>query len=131
MLSTEHFLNGQPSSTLLVYFSGILGFSTDCRRFQLARQYYTKLSAMIYMQHILFLEQALPLRGYQFIGIPRRQEVRAFECLDEVRAKYMVLGSHKTAGRQLQEVIAFAAYSSITNCRVPLIVEYPYPIVAG
>ncbi|KAH7231266.1 uncharacterized protein BKA55DRAFT_654006 [Fusarium redolens] len=93
MLNTEPFLNGQPSSTLLVYFSGILGFSTDCRRFQLARQYCTKLSAMIYMQRILFLEQALPLRGYQFIGIPRRQEVGAFECLDEVRAKYMVLGS--------------------------------------
>jgi hypothetical protein len=93
MLSTEPFLNGQPSSTLLIYFSGILGFSTDCQRFQLARQYCTKLSAMIYVQRILFLEQALPLRGYQLIGIPQRQEARAFECLDEVRAKYMVLGS--------------------------------------
>ncbi|EXM15419.1 hypothetical protein FOTG_16213 [Fusarium oxysporum f. sp. vasinfectum 25433] len=93
MLSTEPFLNGQPSSTLLIYFSGILGFSTDCQRFQLARQYCTKPSAMIYVQRILFLEQALPLRGYQLIGIPQRQEARAFECLDEVRAKYMVLGS--------------------------------------
>ncbi|KAL9564019.1 hypothetical protein ACKAV7_011879 [Fusarium commune] len=93
MLSTEPFLNGQPSSTLLIYFSGILGFSANCQRFQLTRQYCTKLSAMIYMQHILFLEQALPLCGYQFIGIPQRQEARAFECLDEVRAKYMVLGS--------------------------------------
>ncbi|KAH7261579.1 hypothetical protein BKA59DRAFT_488953 [Fusarium tricinctum] len=93
MLSTEPFLNGQPSSTLLIYFSGILGFSADCQRFQLARQYCTKLSAMIYVQRILFLEQALPLRGYQSIGIPQRQEARAFECLDEVRAKYMVLGS--------------------------------------
>jgi hypothetical protein len=36
MLSTESFLNGQPSSTLLIYFSGILGFSADCQRFQLA-----------------------------------------------------------------------------------------------
>ncbi|GKU22646.1 unnamed protein product [Fusarium langsethiae] len=93
MLSTEPFLNGQPSSTLLIYFSGILGFSADCQRFQFARQYCTKLSAMIYIQRVLFLEQALPLRGYQSIGIPQRQEARAFECLDEVRAKYMVLGS--------------------------------------
>ncbi|KAI8406504.1 hypothetical protein FOFC_13974 [Fusarium oxysporum] len=87
MLSTEPFLNGQPSSTLLVYFSGILGFSADCQKFQLARQYCSKLSAMIYIQRILFLEQALPLRGYQFIGIPQRPEVRHFEYFDEVRAK--------------------------------------------
>ncbi|KAH7471852.1 hypothetical protein FOMA001_g12951 [Fusarium oxysporum f. sp. matthiolae] len=93
MLSTERFLNGQPSSTLLIYFSGILGFSADCQKFQLARQYCSKLSAMIYIQRILFLEQALPLRGYQFIGIPQRPEARHFECFDEVRAKYMVLGS--------------------------------------
>jgi hypothetical protein len=92
-LSTDPFLNGQPSSTLLIYFSGILGFSADCQRFQLARQYCTKLSAMIYIQRILFLEQALPLRGYQFIGIPQRQEADAFDDLDKVRAKYMVLGS--------------------------------------
>jgi hypothetical protein len=93
MLSTEPFLNGQPSSTLLIYFSGILGFSADCQKFQLARRYCSKLSAMIYIQRILFLEQALPLRGYQFIGIPQRPEARHFECFDEVRAKYMVLGS--------------------------------------
>ncbi|KAH7142264.1 hypothetical protein DER46DRAFT_640284 [Fusarium sp. MPI-SDFR-AT-0072] len=78
MLSTEPFLNGQPSSTLLIYFSGILGFSAD---------------SMIYIQRIIFLEQALPLRGYQFIGILQRPEARHFECFDEVRAKYMVLGS--------------------------------------
>lgn len=34
-LSAEPFLNGQPSSTLLIYFSGILGFSADCQKFQL------------------------------------------------------------------------------------------------
>ncbi|KAH7154784.1 hypothetical protein DER46DRAFT_688925 [Fusarium sp. MPI-SDFR-AT-0072] len=93
MLSTESFLNGQPSSTLLIYFSGILGFSAECQKFQLARQYCSKLSAMIYIQRILFLEQALPLRRYRFIGIPQRPEAGQFECFDKVRAKYMVLGS--------------------------------------
>ncbi|KAF5709077.1 hypothetical protein FMUND_10260 [Fusarium mundagurra] len=33
MLSTESYLDGQPSSTLIIYFSGILGFSSDCQRF--------------------------------------------------------------------------------------------------
>ncbi|KAI3565868.1 hypothetical protein IWW34DRAFT_812633 [Fusarium oxysporum f. sp. albedinis] len=77
---TESFLNGQPSSTLLIYFSGILGFSADCQRFQLARQYCSKLSAMIYIQRILFLERALPLRRHSFIGIAQRPEARHFEC---------------------------------------------------
>ncbi|RFN54792.1 hypothetical protein FIE12Z_930 [Fusarium flagelliforme] len=92
-LNTESYLNGQPSSTLLIYFSGILGLSSDCQRFQLARQYCSKLSAMIYIQRILFLERALPLREYKSIGIPQRPDVGQFECFDQVRAKYMVLGS--------------------------------------
>ncbi|KAH7227219.1 uncharacterized protein BKA55DRAFT_599224 [Fusarium redolens] len=58
MLSTEPFLDGQLSSMLLIYFSGILGFSADCQKFQLARQYCSKLSAMMH-----------------------------FECFDKVRAK--------------------------------------------
>jgi hypothetical protein len=29
---------------------------------------------MIYMQRMLFLEQALPLREYQSIGIPQRPD---------------------------------------------------------
>jgi hypothetical protein len=92
-LSTESYLDGQPSSTLLMYFSGILGFSSDCQRFQLARQYCSKLSAMIYIQRILFLERALPLREYTSIGIPQRPDAGQFECFNQVRAKYMVLGS--------------------------------------
>lgn len=92
-LSTESFLGGQPSSTLLIYFSGILGFSADGQRFQLARQYCSKLPAMIYVQRILFLEQALPLHGYGVLGLPQRPEAGQFEHFDEVRTKYMILGS--------------------------------------
>ncbi|KAH6977643.1 hypothetical protein EDB80DRAFT_738181 [Ilyonectria destructans] len=33
-LTTEKFHKGQPSSTLLVYFSGIIGFSADRQYFQ-------------------------------------------------------------------------------------------------
>ncbi|RKK67491.1 hypothetical protein BFJ69_g14459 [Fusarium oxysporum] len=32
-LYTETFVDGQPSSMLLVYFSGVLGFSADCHKF--------------------------------------------------------------------------------------------------
>lgn len=36
--STEEFVNSQPSSSLLVYFSGILGFSIDARSFLPAKK---------------------------------------------------------------------------------------------
>ncbi|KAH8799328.1 hypothetical protein F5884DRAFT_811482 [Xylogone sp. PMI_703] len=36
---TEEFVDGRPSSTLLVYFSGILGFSADTQSFVSARKY--------------------------------------------------------------------------------------------
>ncbi len=58
--STEEFVDGQPSSSLLVYFSGILGFSADARSFLLAKRYTPYLSGFIYVQQLLFLEYALP-----------------------------------------------------------------------
>jgi hypothetical protein len=59
--STEEFVDSQPSSSLLVYFSGILGFSPDARSFLPAKRYTPHLSALVYIQRLLFLEYALPL----------------------------------------------------------------------
>jgi hypothetical protein len=70
--STEEFVDSQPSSSLLVYFSGILGFSPDSRSLLPAKKYTPHLSAIIYIQRLLFLEYALPLRPYPYLGIPRR-----------------------------------------------------------
>ncbi|KAK2684922.1 hypothetical protein QWA68_016528 [Fusarium oxysporum] len=92
-LCTETFIAGQPGSTLLVYFSGILGFSKDCQHFLLARQYCPQLSGLIYMQRLLLLERALPLRPYPTIGIPQRPHTQQLERLNEIRADHMVLGS--------------------------------------
>ncbi|KAJ3454446.1 hypothetical protein MRS44_018340 [Fusarium solani] len=92
-LSTERFLDGDPGSTLLVYFSGVLGFSTDCRQFRLARQYCPYLSGLIYVQRLLFLEYALPLCPYPSLGIRQRPSTQQLECLNKVRQEYMVAGS--------------------------------------
>jgi hypothetical protein len=62
--STDKFTNGQPSSTLLVYYSGVLGFSSDARDFLPAKRYTPYLSRLIYIRRLLFLEYALPLRPY-------------------------------------------------------------------
>ncbi|KAH7205327.1 hypothetical protein BKA60DRAFT_579418 [Fusarium oxysporum] len=61
---TEEVMDGRPDSTLLVYYSGVLGFSADLTGFLLARSYISNLAVLIYIQRLLFLEYTLPTQGY-------------------------------------------------------------------
>jgi len=67
--STEKFVNSQPSSNVLVYFSGILGFSPDARSFLPAKKYTPHLSAPIYIQRLLIktMPWALPHLAQQLL----------------------------------------------------------------
>ena len=103
--STEDLIEGQPSSSLLVYYSGILGFSSDGANF-LAKRYTPYLSGLVYIQRLLFLEHALPYRAYPFLGIHRRTRLQQHEQLDEVRQKYMLTGS-PSALEELQSLRHF------------------------
>jgi TATA-binding protein-associated factor Taf7 len=47
--STEEFMDSQPSSSLLVYFSRVLGFSPDSRNFSPAKRFALCLSGLIYI----------------------------------------------------------------------------------
>ncbi|KAL6789470.1 hypothetical protein GGI42DRAFT_367014 [Trichoderma sp. SZMC 28013] len=82
-LCNERPIDSQPSSLLLVYFSGILGFSTSSKTFLPARSFTPYLSGLIYTQRLLFLEQALPLRAYLTLGIDCRPRTRQLERLQE------------------------------------------------
>ncbi|KAH7029932.1 uncharacterized protein B0I36DRAFT_412480 [Microdochium trichocladiopsis] len=93
MFCMQSFSDGDPSSALLIYFSGILGISPDCRGFRTAKLYTPHLSALIYIQRLLFLEYSLPLEAYNHIGIPRRPRFHQHERLDTVRQKYMLASS--------------------------------------
>ncbi len=75
--STEELVDSQPSSSLLVYFSGILGFTADAHGFLPAKGFTPHLSALIYIQRLLFLEYALPLRPHPYLGIPQRSRFRS------------------------------------------------------
>ncbi|RFN46146.1 hypothetical protein FIE12Z_9605 [Fusarium flagelliforme] len=120
-LCTETFIAGQPGSTLLVYFSGILGFSKDCQHFLLARQYCPQLSGLIYMQRLLLLERALPLRPYNTIGIPQRPHTQQLERLNEIRAEHMVLGSQSP----LAELVSLRNFGrTIARTEPPSILFY-------
>jgi len=57
---TEEYLNSRSSSTMLVYFSGILGFSPLGSTFKRPQRYTPKLSALIYSICLCLLELALP-----------------------------------------------------------------------
>lgn len=93
IFSTEEFLNAQPSSSLLVYFSGVLGFSLEGNNFLPAKLFTSYLSGLIYIQRLLFLEFALPFRPYHYLEIPHRPRLRQFDKLDSVRKKYMIVGA--------------------------------------
>jgi hypothetical protein len=91
--STEQFLDGEPSSSILVFFSGILGFSSDTKNFLPTKNYTPYLSGLIYVQRLLFLEYALPRRAYPYIGILQCPRLRQYERMDAIRQQYMVTGS--------------------------------------
>jgi hypothetical protein len=83
-LITDRFSHGRPQTSLLVYFSGVLGFSGRTEGFQPARNFTPILSRLIYMQRLLFLEYALPAHAYSHLGIARRSKERALDRLDPV-----------------------------------------------
>ncbi|KJZ69022.1 hypothetical protein HIM_11581 [Hirsutella minnesotensis 3608] len=92
-LATQPFLDGQPSSTVLVYFSGILGLNTLSNTFATAREYTPHLSGLIYTLRLLFLEYALPLRAYPLLKVQQRPRKRQLDRLQRVRRRHTVLGS--------------------------------------
>ncbi|KAH8591171.1 hypothetical protein B0O99DRAFT_719407, partial [Bisporella sp. PMI_857] len=89
---TEEFADGQPSSSLLVYYSGVLGCTEDGSTFRRPKDYTPHLSALIYVQRLLLLEIALPHRAYEYVGLPRRSQHGQLERLNEIRLECMVFG---------------------------------------
>ncbi|KJK73483.1 hypothetical protein H634G_11276 [Metarhizium anisopliae BRIP 53293] len=95
-LCKEHPIDSHPSSMILHFFSGILGFSKSLDAFLPARSFTSHLSALIYIQRLLFLEYALPLRAYPSLGIKRRPRTQQLDRLNPIRKSYMVIGSESS-----------------------------------
>ncbi|WAO94382.1 Hypothetical protein NCS54_01196300 [Fusarium falciforme] len=108
-LCTERLKDGQPSSTVLVYFSGILAFSEATNSFHNARSYTPYLSGLIYIQRLLFLERALPLRPYALLRIERRPRFKQLERFKQVHRRHMVMGSQST----FEEFVSLRAYGCV------------------
>ncbi|KAK6703754.1 hypothetical protein SNK04_013689 [Fusarium graminearum] len=86
-LATQPVVNGQPQTTVLVYFSGILGFSSSSggSAFLSARSYTSNLSGLIYILRLVFLEYALPLQSYPTLNIEQRPRIGQLERLQSIR----------------------------------------------
>lgn len=59
-LATEENIDGTPASTLLVYFSSVLGISNDNMTFEQPSNYTPELSGLIHCGRLIFLESLLP-----------------------------------------------------------------------
>lgn len=108
-LCTEPLTVGQPSSTMLIYYSGVLGFSPSSRAFLSAKSYTPYLSGLIYIQRLLFLELALPLRAYPSLKISCRPRYEQLKRLESIRTRYMVVGSQSP----LEEMISLRNYGRV------------------
>jgi hypothetical protein len=97
----EEFIDGDPGSSLLVYFSGALGIREDGLTFRRAKEFTPIVAGLIYVQRLLFLEYALPHRNYVHVGYERRPKRNHLERLNLVRLRYMVLGSMSPLGEFL------------------------------
>ena len=76
----------------MVFFSGILGFSKDQKRFLTARAFASYLSALVYNLRLFCMEKALPLRPYRLLGIKKRPRTNQLERFYKVRKALTIQG---------------------------------------
>lgn len=67
-LCQETYVDSYSNSTLLVYFSGVIGFSASGFAFERPCNYTPKPSGLIYCIRLCMLEAALPLFAHSTIG---------------------------------------------------------------
>ncbi|KIW21953.1 uncharacterized protein PV07_12646 [Cladophialophora immunda] len=101
LLCRDEFTDGQPSSSALVYISGILAFITDGAGFQTPRLYTPTISTLLHLPLLLFPEDSLPCRQYPHLKIPARPGRDHLEILNSVRCRYMCAGSLTPLGEMI------------------------------
>jgi hypothetical protein len=85
-------VDGNASSTLLVYFSGILGFSVSGLTFERLRNYTPKLSGLVYYIRLCMLKATLPRFEHLSNGWQVRLRTGDLSRLNRVRERYMCFG---------------------------------------
>ncbi|EGU73397.1 hypothetical protein FOXB_16094, partial [Fusarium oxysporum f. sp. conglutinans Fo5176] len=112
-IATQPVINGQPQTTVLIYFSGILGFSSSPGggAFLPARPYTSNLSGLVYILRLVLLEYALPLRAYPTLALQRRPRMGQLKRLQPVRRQYMVMESQSP----MEELLSLRNYGQVIS----------------
>ena len=110
-LCTEEFVDGRSSSTIIVFYSGILGFTSARLGFERARTYTSKLSALIYCIRLCLLEATLPRFAHSSIGWAIRPRIRGLDKLNTVRERYMCNSCQAPMG----ELLSLRAYGRVLS----------------
>lgn len=105
-LCTEEFEDGLPSSTAIVYFSGILGFTLDGSTFERPSRYTPKLSAIIFCIRLCMLERILPRFPHPKIGWPARPRLGGLKRFAKFRDRFLCYGCQSPTG----ELLGLRAY---------------------
>ncbi|KAK1838000.1 hypothetical protein CCHR01_19380 [Colletotrichum chrysophilum] len=105
-LVTEDFKDGQSKSTLLVYFGGVLGLTSDGSGFQRPGNYTVSLSAFIYCARLVVVEVLLPRTSYDYVSYLARPRSGQLDILNRVRRETICLGSQAPIG----EFLSLRAY---------------------
>ncbi|KAJ0333793.1 hypothetical protein KNSL1_013725 [Colletotrichum chrysophilum] len=105
-LVTEDFKDGQSKSTLLVYFGGVLGLTSDGSGFRRPGNYTVSLSAFIYCARLVVVEVLLPRTSYDYVSYLARPRSGQLDILNRVRRETICLGSQAPIG----EFLSLRAY---------------------
>lgn len=97
----ELYVDSRASSTLLVYFSSILGFSTCGSNFERPRNYTPKISGLIYCMRLCALEATLPRFAHPLNGWQARPRAGHLSRLNKIRERYMCFGCQAPMGELL------------------------------
>ncbi len=100
-LCKEQYVDSRSSSTLLVYFSGVLGFSASESNFERPRNYTPKLSGLIYCMRLCMLEATLPRFAHPTNGWQARPRSGNLSRLNRIRERYMCFGCQAPTGELL------------------------------
>lgn len=103
---TEEFVDGKPSSALLVYFSSVLGIAHSGTSFHRPRNYTPRLSALIYCIRLCLLEAALPRFAHPSIGWEARPKAGQLDKLNRLREQSMCMSCQAPMG----ELLSLRAY---------------------
>jgi hypothetical protein len=100
-LCTEEFDDGLPSSTAIVYSSGVLGSTADGSTFERPGKYTPKLSAMIYCIRLCVLERMLPRFSHPKIRWSMRPRTGGLKHFTKFRDRFMCHGCQSSTGELL------------------------------